>query len=113
MDVLFFWGGGDLFDVSRVDFFSFHIYWQNEEKWNTGFGNKRANNIKTYYLYMLAIIRIRLFFEREREKGNQRDRSNILFRSKPLQGEVPQWEMMALSVPRGVCGLGWQAPSPP
>jgi hypothetical protein len=35
---------------------------------------------------MLAIIRVRLFLERE--KGNQRNQSNILFSSRPLGGRV-------------------------
>lgn len=46
-------------------------------------------------------IRIRLFFF-EREKGNQRNGNKILFRSEPLGGESPPWEVIVPSVPYGV-----------
>lgn len=50
-------GGGHLFDMSRVDFLSFPIYGQNEERRNFGFGNREPTTLKNNYLYILAIIR--------------------------------------------------------
>lgn len=45
-------GGGDLFDMSRVDFLSFPIYWQNEQRRNIGFGNKEPITLnKLLFIY--------------------------------------------------------------
>lgn len=45
-------GGGDLVGVSRVDFLSFPIYWQNEERRNIGFGNKEPITLnKLLFIY--------------------------------------------------------------
>lgn len=45
-------GGGDLFDMSRVDFLSVPIYWQNEERRNIGFGNKEPITLnKLLFIY--------------------------------------------------------------
>lgn len=62
-------GGENLFDMSRVDFLSFPIYWQNEERKNIGFGNKEPIMLKKNdYLYILANISRPPFFETERER---------------------------------------------
>lgn len=50
---LFFLGGEEnLFDMSRVDFLSFPIYWQNEERRNIGFGNKEPIMLKKMIIYI-------------------------------------------------------------
>lgn len=38
--------------MSRVDFLSFPIYWQNEERRNIGFGNKEPIMLKKMIIYI-------------------------------------------------------------
>lgn len=109
-----FLGGGDLFDMSRVDFLSFPIYWQNEERRNIGFGNKEPITLKNDILYLLAMIRSRpfFFFETERERREIKETEVISCLKKACMGEDFLDGRGWYLVPHGAGGSPRQTPSP-
>lgn len=77
-------------EQSRFPQFSYLLAkWREEEHW---VWKQRTNNVKNYYLCILAIIRYGLFFERE--KGNQSNWSDILLGREPLGEGLTQGHLV-------------------